>query len=687
MQSISQSQALPWRESLSQAVINSGSHVVGEHDTENEAQSRVIQAFLSSYHHENALFYIEPCFAHSTYAPADLIVVHPSLGVLVVEVKGWSIDFINRIEAGSFYIQSTNYPKPQNPFKATQKKSLEIKNAAERIVDDIYDLPLFPFVIALPNISEQEWCSRDFDKALPMHQILFKEHFESQSLLQAALDKIVGEGLQRANKRTALNSSQVLTIRKLFGDTAVLIDDREFRLELPEDKLGVVFDEMSKADKQLSDEQQEYSRINLQGHPRLFRGVAGSGKSVILSNLVARYIKRKLQEPEDLFLESTNAEPFRVGVICFNRTLAPFLRAKIEKAYKSITQTDLPKDALWIGHYQSLTYDMAQLGKWDYIRVNDGTPAEAALRYLEMWQDPTRPNKAMYDAVFVDEGQDLEPEQYRLLHEIIKTEPDTAEKNLIVFYDDAQNLYGRTRPNWKSLGLNVVGGRSRVMQQCFRNTNEIVTLAFNVLLGMTAPEEIKVKTRRHADINYLKDAGLVEEFPTHIKVNFASRKYMPPIIRALESSEAERKWLVDELEKLIVEESVRPEDILILCASTEAAKLQRAISERITEDNLDGFVLPFSQGNKEDLNRYIFQPKHLTISTIHGSKGYDAHVVFLIGTDNINRHVGQSGDARAAFYVAATRAKNILYISGVEKETPNLLKEAQAMEKRLIELQ
>ena len=81
----------------------------------------------------------------------------------------------------------------------------------------------------------------------------------------------------------------------------------------------------------------------------------------------------------------------------------------------------------------------------------------------------------LFDAFFVDEGQDFEPEEYKLLLDLLKPDPDTGEKGLIIFYDDAQNLYAKRRPNWKEdVGIDVgKGDRSRVMKECFRNTREI----------------------------------------------------------------------------------------------------------------------------------------------------------------------------------------------------------------------
>ena len=100
-----------------------------------------------------------------------------------------------------------------------------------------------------------------------------------------------------------------------------------------------------------------------------------------------------------------------------------------------------------------------------------------------------------YDAIYIDEGQDIFDNEYRILMRLLKTNPKTGNKNIVIAYDDAQNLYGRPRPTWIDLGIQVSGGRAYPMKLCHRNPREIVEFAFNVLLG--APGR---QTRHHKSL-------------------------------------------------------------------------------------------------------------------------------------------------------------------------------------------
>lgn len=278
-----------------------------------------------------------------------------------------------------------------------------------------------------------------------------------------------------------------------------------------------------------------------------------------------------------------------------------------------------------------------------------------------------------FDVLFVDEGQDLEPEEFALLLDLVRPHPKSGEKPLIIFYDDAQNLYGRKRPVWTDIGINVaVGDRSRVMRECFRNTRQIVELAFNVLLGSQAPPSVRVQMRTYADVAYLKERGLVEEAGDHFRVGFAEREYSVPTVKAFPHEAAEIDWLAQEIVRLIRDEEVRPEDIVVIFyrpSSFDYQRLESLIKAKLPQL---GFVHPF--GASADKDRFIFQPGRLTLSTVYGAKGYDAPIAFVVGADRFE----YNGEGRAAFYVAASRAKLLLYVTGVDR-SPSLLAEAQAV--------
>lgn len=673
------------KRALMAAVRDARIKVIGYDLVKNDAEALMAAAIIRAYGNSPAGFmYIAPTRARSQLYPPDIVLCHPEVGLLVVEVKGFTIDQIQDLEAGSLIVHFGGYNHPINPYRQAEDQMFEIENDLRKLIRNQREMPLFNAMVAFPNIWESEWRERGYDKAHPDYVMLFRDHLETQKRLKKRINYLVRESMARARKDKPLTETQLQQIQMVFGNSDVINEYRPPRREVERETLGGYVDEMMALEKYLSEEQKELSRLLVGEHPRLIRGVAGSGKSVVLARMVAHYLHRRMESLESA--KFSQGLP-SVAVVCFNQALVSFLKQKIRIAFRERTLNEnIPAGVLRVTHFNDLFYQISSdYSNWfEYIRVNDvPDPVERAKRYREQLAElrknfPDVYQSLCFDVMFVDEGQDFEEEEFRLMLDLIRPHPKTGEKPIVIFYDDAQNLYGRPRPVWKEAGINVaVGDRSRVMQDCFRNTRQIVELAFNVLLGTQAPEKMRVQTRTYADVAYLKERGLIEESGDHFRVGFAEREGNRPEVRAFATEAEELGWLVEKVVWLVREQQVRFEDILILFPNTyfPFKDLQERLQAQLPNVK---FLQPFGD-NREDKKRYILQPGYLTLSTVHGAKGYDAPIVFLCGVDRFD--VGRQG--RAGFYVGATRAKLLLFVSGVEREEPTLLEEALSVVKVL----
>jgi len=647
----------------------------------NDEEAILLTSLLKAYGNSPAGFlYHSPGRARSQERPPDAVLCHPDIGLLVIDAKSHPINEIDGVEAGSIFVRYQGRSHPKNVVQQVENQMFEIRGDALNIIRDERLLPLTNSMVAFPNISESEWVAAGYDRCHPTLTLLFKDQLETQNRLKQRVGRLVEETQKKSKKDKPLVPDQVELIFKVFGNSSVINEkQRRVRNNINENSIGCYIDEMIALDKYLSKEQQELSRMTFDDSPRLIRGVAGSGKSVVLANIAARYLLRRLDSIEDQLFPKERPS---IAVVCFNRALVNFLKQKIRYAYREQTlDEDIPSDVLLVRNLNRLMYSLSHERGWpiDYIRIGDQESkdgVEIANQYREQIKQFEAENKNYYhslcfDAIFVDEGQDLESEEFKLLLDLLRPNEVSGEKPIIIFYDDAQNVYGRPRPTWKDVGINVVGERSYVMRECFRNTRQIVELAFNILLGSQSQPSERVRTRTYADINYLQERGVIEEAGDHIRVKFAEREDKKPDIKEFDNRDEEINWLAEELSHLIVDEDVRTEDILVLMNSPvnfNYELLKDKLIERI--ENLE-FIEPFG-GNNKDKDRYIFEAGKLTISTIHGAKGYDAPIVFLAGIDMIRT----DKEGRAAFYVAATRAKMFLYLSGI-KSGYSLLDEAR----------
>lgn len=635
--------------------------VIGQDDIKNDAHAAVAAAVIRAFGDSPAGFvYIEPCTVRSTRRPPDVVLCHPDLGLVVFEVKSYSSASIESVNAGSLFVRHQGDIRGVNPLHQAEKAMFDIKDQVQRASGSCAPLPAFNAVVVLPNISRSEWTNRGFSTSFPDHILLLRDELEPDPL-KAKLKKLV-----TGHQNRPLTPEQVHTVKKVFGDSATINDDRKPQPEGVESSLGAIIDDKAVMDKYLSDEQTELSRLTIAGFPRLIRGVAGSGKTVVLANLVARLVNRQHNANPSLF-DDFEDEHLRIAVICFNRTLVSFLRQKIKDAYKQQTFEDVPsEDILWVGHLNSLMYKVTYgtRPELEYIPIDKVPLAQRATLYRKQFESykqrhPESAHKIQYDAIFIDEGQDFVEEEFQLLLSLLKEDKKTAEKNLVIFYDDAQNMYGRPRPNWKQIGIDVGGGRAKVMKECFRNTRQIVETAFNVLLGSEASAEERVKLKSYADVPYLRQAGLVEETGGFYKVGFAERTGDYPTLQAFSSRTKEKEWIALEVGRLIQQEGVRPKDILVLFNSSGPFEdLGDLIRARVGPQYIEDFLRPYKCAEKD---KYIFRENCLTLSTVHGAKGYDAYIVFLAGADLF----GPDETGRASFYVGATRAKLVLYVTGL----------------------
>jgi superfamily I DNA and RNA helicase len=672
-----------WPNELNASIRNSKINVVGQDDVKNEAQANVAIAIIKAYGDSPAGFvYIEPYTTRSTKRPPDVLLCHPNVGVLVIEVKGYSLDIIEGTEAGKLDVRMGGYNRRVDIFSQAADSMFQIKNDTDRITRREYGrghpTPLFNYMAALPNVSESDWRSKGYK--LPEGEILFKEQIETTQRLKQRVSMLIQNSLASSHKESPLDIQQIQIVERVLGKSSTINEKRAPRSWVDERKLGAYIDEMAALDKYTSSEQRELSRLKIDGYPRLIRGVAGSGKTIVLAEMVARLVNRQAIAPDDMF--EKKSKKTRLAVICYNKSLVPFLQQKIRASYEQQTSEKLPSGTVEITHFNGLPWELGKQNILKYLSVKEYEDnAQRALLYRDQLKEFSTKNSEwhdaiLYDAIFIDEGQDLESTEFQLLLDLIKPNSQTGEKALIIFYDDAQNLYARTRPIWKEIGVDVQrGDRARVMKKSFRSTREVVELAFNVLLGSQSPPDIRVQTRTYADVSYLKQQGLIEEHGDHFRVLFAERTFKKPKIKKFSSRFQEKQWIAEEIAKLIQDEKVRPEDILLLFhSSVEFSDLSDMIMKKTEAGLIQGFLKPYGRGNKADQDTYIFRKNHLTISTTFGAKGYDAQIVFLVGVDQFST----DKKGRASFYVGATRSKMLLYLSGLDN-SETLLTEAEVV--------
>ncbi len=499
---------------LSKDIENTECYVIGYTDQMNNAEKLVLKSYLEAFGDRKKLTILcEPSLSQSTIRPPDFVLVDVALGVHVFEVKGYKIDDILSVVAGEFEVNVQNKSKKIYPFKQVRKAMFDIKNTSEYFAEQDLTIP-FVYWVIFPNITRSEWHVKWKESCFLPEELIFSDDIGRDSL-EKLLQTATNKRLSLTNSKT-FNSDQLFHVWKSFGDSRPLYDRSRPIRRIPEDTLGSYFDEIATSYKRLSDEQQKLAMQDWSGGPRLIRGVAGSGKTIVLAANAARLVIKYEKRQRSLLGNKKK----KILIVCYNRTLKELLREKINESYKQRCGDEAaPCDVdLDVTNMNSLFYELSTHTNnclWEYQPIKNGDRDSMELQseyYLSKLVDfcenhPIQFKSLQYDAIYVDEGQDFLENWFKILF-MLADNKNNRSPNLFIFYDDAQNLYGRTRPTWERIGIKVTG-RSTVMTNCFRNTREIIETAFNVLVGSFCTN-ISKSLNAFADVHFLeKEKNLI----------------------------------------------------------------------------------------------------------------------------------------------------------------------------------
>ncbi len=462
--------------------------------------------------------------------------------------------------------------------------------------------------VAAPHVNRSAAPSLAADSA---RKILFTEDC-------ARLDKAIPElfsGGRRASASGAENERR--TISAALHPEIVIIGKgdppEQGRLALRQshdyDKKNVV---------KTLDRDQELLARWIGGGYRVIKGVAGSGKTLVLVSR-AKLIGSALPNR-------------RVLLTCYNRVLADTLAQQL-KDYPSVTVKNidrLPFDSDWNSHIRS------KIGKApDYSSSGDQDDdqytarVETCIQFLKQ-----NPQAGFFDVVLVDEAQDFDPRRLEFAYCLLNPEAE----DFIVARDAAQNVY--RRPEWIPPGTSG-RGRTKFLNVNYRNTQQILFTAFKLLLRGQGD-----KLDRRAD---------PEIADVIIPPKAALRKGPAPEVVVVGPS-TETRAITDRILEL-GRNGVRWDSIAVLCGnSRQQSRLERSLRQK------DIPVINTSDPGQRD--RAATTTNHVIVASLRHLKGLEFPHVFLSGLSDISVSEGEDDEkaVRRSLYVAMTRSTQCLTI-------------------------
>ena len=463
---------------------------------------------------------------------------------------------------------------------------------------------------------------------------------------------------------------------------------RRARVTLPESKGAI----LKKIEGEIAnlDQWQKRAAIESPEGPQRIRGLAGAGKTVVLA-LKAAYLHA--QNPD-----------WTIAVIFWSRALYQqfedlvrrfsfghsndepnWQNLRILHAWGSRERIGLYRDVA--AHCGAIPRDyLYAKSKYGMDQAFEGICSELLSLVLTSGSEP------IYDAVLIDEAQDLPTPFFKLVHKM--TRPP---HRIIWAYDELQNLSEAALPTvGEQFGSDSQGNpvvalvesddaphQDIVLPVCYRNTPWALALAHGLGLG-TARDGGLVQSfddpSLWIDIGYRVVDGELQQGST-VTLERAPNSYPAYITELLdprdtvtshifEDARDQARWVADSIRGNLLEDELEHDDILIVLPDAYRARSDAStIIEELQVVGIDSHLVGVTASQDE-----IFLPGSIAIANIYRSKGNEASMVYVLNAQHCvaNRRLAT---VRNILFTAITRSKAWVRLCGWGPRMDELRKE------------
>ncbi|WP_147533031.1 3'-5' exonuclease [Bacillus marasmi] len=561
----------------------------------------------------------------------DFIIIGPDLGIVVLEVKDYTKNTLFQLNHDEWHILTTSGDQAviKSPMKQAREYMFLVSNTLKKDkslvqLDGKHKFQLkFPcgYGVVFTRMSTKDFIQNDLYSVIDPNLCLTRDEIDpdKESFSEEILmEKIMNMFVVPFRVRAPLTFEDINAIRyHLFPEVRI---SAEFRGQVPyQDQLL-----LSLHDIKTMDLHQENLAKQLGDKNRLIRGVAGSGKTIILASRAKMLAK---EHPD-----------WKILILCYNISLANGIQHMLNHMLNE------PEDLFDFDPVAKATQSnniiVRNFHSWlkNDLKIRDFN-LPTIMEKIEKKETilPT------YDAVLIDEGQDFEADWLKLVSLLINEET----QSLLLVEDRAQTIYSRKRSYLQDTGLSFQG-RSKVLTINYRNSQQIVKFAWDFY-------------RKHS---VFKNKVVGRELDGEIIAPQSTKRRGPEpgIIKAKNFYE-EMRIVARQIKKLSEGKKVPLEEILILyrVKRTSSYPIIDIIKRGLDDLNLPYFWITESDSSKRSFEKVDGKIK---ISTIDSSKGLDFQAVFIVNIDSMPFPLEEDREREVSlFYIGMTRAKEYLCLS------------------------
>jgi superfamily I DNA and RNA helicase len=619
----------------------------------------------------------------------DIMLLLRHGGLYVIECKGFKIDNIAQID-GPVWVMQDWHSARENPYTQAEDQMWTIHSKFRnegQLRKGRHDLIQAHAFIALPFISRAEWREKGLDQspATPT-TIIFADDLAPDKL-QARLAEVPA-----AERQERLTDEQwKLAIGTLRGDPILRREPRP----VPETQTTKAY-YLHQAEEQIQgiDREQHKIAIQIPHGPQRIRGLAGSGKTVVMCMKAAHM---HLRYPE-----------WRIAYTFYTASLRAQIKNLITRFYRWWSDSDPNWNNIQILHgwggresagiYSTAAQVMHRLPR-TYSEVknigNYQTYNNMLGRCCSELLTSGEEIPQIYDAILIDEAQDFHFDFYKLCYGMLH-EP----KRLIWAYDEVQSLESLAIPTTIDIfGTHSDGSpvvdlegtypdgdveKDLILYRCYRTPRPLLVTAHVFGMGLLRPNgavQFIPTSGGWEDIGYEIVTGIFQpgQQVTIRRPEANSPHLLEKLVgyqelvqwQLFNNRNDELAWVAEQIRKNVAEDGLRPEEIAVI--SLDWKQLDGAFGE------LDSLLEPYNiHTSRPGLGtvKGMFQKRdHITLTSIFNAKGNEASVVYVVGFEQVERNPYTIIQTRNQAFTAMTRTRGWCVLTGIGQRAERLFAE------------